>query len=483
MTNVITQPYRRSQILEEDNYLVTLAKEFDLVTAVESAGANSKVNLDNFLNSHPSGKAKLWAVGPSAPGKRAWERISKGDLVVFYGGNEIYAYGEIASKTLWKGNNFVWPAGKDWDFIYSLNGFHEIPEGNRPIYQELRRIFDKLDVQSVGVRNLNETGISKAEFLEFILKDAKKSSKKTKAAHKTPIIKRNVFKEPPIVGEKFNDRTKIWQAYGGQWQQGITTFPGDVYLNVFSDEEGLYSDYVDPMSGVIEYRGQGLSEKQKLSHGNKALEAARLSKAPIRFWFKPTGGAWRFDKWVIATDREPITEADSLGKRVERILWYLVPVVSPDKTEWPKDIEQLPILKLNADISEEMSKSKVPFLKRYSDLIKEASIQPASTTTSAPRINYKRNRKVRQIVIERANNQCEFSGCTGMPPDIKADGSAILEVDHIEALGEGGIDHPSNMIALCPNCHEAKTYGVKKNNMIKKLKQIVANKESQILNK
>lgn len=68
-----------------------------------------------------------------------------------------------------------------------------------------------------------------------------------------------------------------------------------------------------------------------------------------------------------------------------------------------------------------------------------------------------------------------------MPFDLKIDGSAILEVDHIDALGEGGIDHPSNMIALCPNCHESKTHGREKSKMIKKLKQIVISKELNLL--
>ena len=68
-----------------------------------------------------------------------------------------------------------------------------------------------------------------------------------------------------------------------------------------------------------------------------------------------------------------------------------------------------------------------------------------------------------------------------MPFDLKIDGSAILEVDHIDALGQGGIDHPSNMIALCPNCHESKNHGREKSKMIKKLKQIVINKEINLL--
>lgn len=481
MTNLITQPYRRPRNISEDNYLVTLATKFDLVAAVKAAGADSKVDLSNFIKAHPSGKSNLWAVGTSAPGKRAYEKMSIGDLVIFYGNSEIYAYGEVSSKLVWQNNNHIWPSGKNWDFIYSVNNFHELSENQRPLYQELRKVLNKLDVQSVGVRSLYEAGISKAELLEFILRDAKKSFKTIDKQTEKINFNRDVVRMPPELGEKFINRKAIWREFGGQWQQGITTFPNDNYLNVFSDEEGPYPDYQDPVSGIIEYRGQGLSGNQKLSHGNKSLEGARISKKPIRFWFKPAGGSWTFHKWVVVSDREPIIELDSLGKKVQRVLWYLVPVNSSNSSEWPKEIVELPILKLPEVLQNVLPKSSETFVDRYLALAKDLPNQAASKTTSVPRTNYKRSRKLRQIVIERANNFCEFDGCTGMPFDLKIDGSAILEVDHIDALGQGGIDHPSNMIALCPNCHESKTHGREKSKMIKKLKQIVINKEINLL--
>ncbi|MGV9883490.1 HNH endonuclease [Streptomyces sp. NPDC003006] len=38
-------------------------------------------------------------------------------------------------------------------------------------------------------------------------------------------------------------------------------------------------------------------------------------------------------------------------------------------------------------------------------------------------------------------------------------GDALLEVDHIVEIAGDGRDHPSQMIALCPNCHAVKTRG------------------------
>ncbi len=482
MVNVVTQPYRRPKDSREDNYLVTLAREFDLLSAIKSAGATSRVNVKDFLKAHPSGLARIWAVRTSGPGIRAAKKMEVGDVVVFYGENEIYAFGEIASKVYWENNNFAWPSGKNWDYIYSLNNFTEIPEGSRPIYQELRKIFNKLDVQAVGVRSLSELGISKREFLQFILHEAKHSEKRSTGAKASHVPKRDIALLQPRIGERFRDRKAIWQEYGGQSRQGIITFPGDKTLNVFSGEDGPYPDYRNQDTGVIEYRGQGLRGEQKLTSGNKSLENARLSKAPIRYWFKPSGGTLSFEKWVIVADRESIAEEDMDGQLVQRILWYLVPVPSEDQSTWAEDVAKMPILDLPKSLIPGKIDDSSTFADRYKDLAGNTPQEPAGTvTTSAPRTNFKRRRKVRNMVLERSNNKCEFDGCNGMAPDVKSTGEAILEVDHINALGEGGMDHPSNMTALCPNCHAAKTHGSKKNHMIKRLKSIVLEKESRIL--
>jgi 5-methylcytosine-specific restriction protein A len=65
----------------------------------------------------------------------------------------------------------------------------------------------------------------------------------------------------------------------------------------------------------------------------------------------------------------------------------------------------------------------------------------------------------RKAVLKRSDGYCENPTCTGQPADVTTAGAAILEVDHVVELGLGGRDHPSQMIALCPNCHAIKTRG------------------------
>lgn len=69
---------------------------------------------------------------------------------------------------------------------------------------------------------------------------------------------------------------------------------------------------------------------------------------------------------------------------------------------------------------------------------------------------YERNPECRRTVLLRSNGFCEYCG---MPGFIKSNGRTYLETHHIVALSDGGHDHPSNMIALCPNDHREAHYG------------------------
>ncbi|MEU0989061.1 HNH endonuclease signature motif containing protein [Streptomyces sp. NPDC005953] len=65
----------------------------------------------------------------------------------------------------------------------------------------------------------------------------------------------------------------------------------------------------------------------------------------------------------------------------------------------------------------------------------------------------------RMAVLYRSEGNCEHVHCGGQPNDVTDAGQPILEVDHIVEIARGGRDHPSQMAALCPNCHAVKTRG------------------------
>jgi 5-methylcytosine-specific restriction protein A len=65
----------------------------------------------------------------------------------------------------------------------------------------------------------------------------------------------------------------------------------------------------------------------------------------------------------------------------------------------------------------------------------------------------------RRAVLLRSEGRCENPDCARPAPDVTDRGDPILEVDHVERIADGGRDHPTQMIALCPNCHAVKTRG------------------------
>lgn len=80
----------------------------------------------------------------------------------------------------------------------------------------------------------------------------------------------------------------------------------------------------------------------------------------------------------------------------------------------------------------------------------------------------------REAVLLRCGGRCENPDCGGQPSDVKDDGTAILEVDHLEEIAAGGRDHPEQMVALCPNCHAVKTHGRKREALRRLLAEVAA---------
>jgi 5-methylcytosine-specific restriction endonuclease McrA len=469
--NLLLQPYARPSKTKNDNYLITITNKFDLLKAVNNSSSKTKPDLSEFLLAHPDGKAKIWALGENSNSKSVYSKIKVGDLVLFHGDKLIYGYGVISSKTIWLKNNYIWPSGENWDYIYSLNDFVEIPVGSRVTRESLRQLCPKVGHLSAFFIDLESVGISQGDVIRHLqVTPPYVNAKNVISVTRGP-------ENPPILGERFKDRKTIWKAFGGQWQQGIVTFPGEKIVNAFSDENGPYPDYRDPETGVIEYRGQGLTGEQRLILGNKLLEDARLSKEPVRYWHRPSGESWIFDSWVVVADRSIVIEEDINSVSSRRILWFLIPIDSPVKENWPLEIKDAPVLNL-ADVRNEEPKKLKDLLKDYQKISSQLELEIAGKIiSSSPRTQYKRRKEARDLVIARSKNSCEYDKCTGMPPDVNRQGLAILQVDHIVALAEGGPDIPSNMIALCPNCHGAKTYGLHSEKMSKRFQLLVQRKE------
>ncbi|OFW16363.1 MAG: hypothetical protein A3H27_18420 [Acidobacteria bacterium RIFCSPLOWO2_02_FULL_59_13] len=88
------------------------------------------------------------------------------------------------------------------------------------------------------------------------------------------------------------------------------------------------------------------------------------------------------------------------------------------------------------------------------------SLREAALKDSAGRnrhesiVSYRRRSvSVRSYAQFRAGGACEW--CKNNAPFVDLGGSPFLEVHHIFRLADDGPDLPSNVAALCPNCHRA----------------------------
>ena len=472
--NLLLQPYARPSRQEADNYLKTLGKPFDLLKAITNSNSATKPELAEFLEAHPDGKARLWALGDNSNSRSVFKKINVDDLVLFHGKNLIYAYGYISSKLTWKKNSFIWPTGENWDFLYSIRDFVEIPEPRRITRESLRQLLPKVGHLSAFFVDLQDINVYQRDIIRHLQTTPPYVPEKGKA------VTLRGPNNPPLIGETFRDRKSIWRSFGGQWQPGIMTFPGESVVNVFSDENGPYPDFRDPETGVVEYRGQGLRGNQRLVLGNRLLEDARLNREPVRYWHRPAGGEWTFESWVAVVDRASIQENDVDGQPAKRILWFLIPVPSEDRESWPRDFEIAPA-SAEEDIAIVEIADSEDLLEQYRQ--KSAQLEVEATgknVVTKPRTIYKRRREARELVIARSQDHCEHDRCTGMPPDKNRQGKSILQVDHIIPLAQGGHDIPSNMIALCPNCHSAKTYGMHSDSLVRRFRDIVKKKEIEL---
>lgn len=266
---------------------------------------------------------------------------------------------------------------------------------------------------------------------------------------------------PPRIGDEYANRTAIYNAYGGNKVGGIVRFPWERIVNVFSDAEGPYADDPPALIATFGYRGQGLNGPQRVDQGGNAyLEEARLNAEAIRFWYRPKSGSFTFLTWAVVLGRNWVPGVGKDGFPRPEIDWQLEPVHTSIAAEWPTGVQES-LRDAQSTTEDDSSVPEAAPHASYVDLVQRVeSRSQKKRPTGVVRTDYARSAAARRAVLVRSNGKCESKRCTGMPADLNRRGQPILDVDHVVDLAKGGKDHPQNMVALCPNCHAAKTRGV-----------------------
>jgi len=291
-----------------------------------------------------------------------------------------------------------------------------------------------------------------------------------------------VLPAPPKVGQEFPNRSAIAAIWGGDYQGGMATFAREAsrVVNIFSDDSGPYPDRRVAGTDRIEYIGQGRYGDQELtSRGNALTERARVQGEAARYWYRPSGGVFVFERWVAIVGRHREWHRDLNGDWRRVYVYDLAPVGSPDPADWPAELQaEVGTRSTDADLEPVPPDPTLPaapsLAELYARMAKRAGQQAGKLAGQRTATDYARSAVAREAVLLRAQGSCENDRCAGMACDVRLDGTAILEVDHVKDLAKGGPDEPHNMIALCPNCHAAKTRGRDRDALRRRLVRLAA---------
>ncbi len=266
------------------------------------------------------------------------------------------------------------------------------------------------------------------------------------------------------IGKIYKRKEDLHEVYGGQRQGGISTPSGRPLVFLFTGDAGETYGYADQFrpDGTFYYTGEGQVGDMKMAKGNLAIENHEnegkslhlfeyVKKAYVRYIGEAT---------YIGYHKEHRPDRD--GNDRNAIVFHLA--VNIEKRE---DLEQTPVNENEALKS--LKKHSLSELRKaaLSKVSKKASKREIQATTRI------RSEAIKLYTLKRANGTCE--GCKKDAPFMTKKGP-FLEVHHLYRLGDGGPDHPENVIAICPNCHRHVHYGVDRieynNILIEKLKVI-----------
>jgi 5-methylcytosine-specific restriction protein A len=287
---------------------------------------------------------------------------------------------------------------------------------------------------------------------------------------------------PPILGESFDSRSALYEAYGGDKVAGIIRLPGEEIVNVFSDADGPYADDPPTLTEPFGYRGEGLNGPHRVHvGGNALLEQARLNGEAVRFWYRPANEAFTFLTWAVVVGRAWVIGVGQDGQPRQELEWAIEAVPGALPANWSTTVRAT-VSEARAATDDGPSVPEAAESPTYRELVDRVNRrgQPRRPT-GVLRVDYARSAAARRAVLVRCAGLCESPSCTGMPAECNRRGEPILDVDHITDLAKGGEDHPRNMAALCPNCHASKTRGRDPRRWRQRLLLVVAAADAEAL--
>jgi 5-methylcytosine-specific restriction protein A len=249
--------------------------------------------------------------------------------------------------------------------------------------------------------------------------------------------------------EKLYSRRKdIHEKFGGQQQGGISTPANAAYVFLFTSEAGEQHGYHDgyDKNGLFIYTGEGQVGPMQFLRGNRAIrDHIKDGKELLLFSSTKKSGVYRFKGTFLCAG----CDDDKIG---------------PDRNGNPRKLIQFhltPSSALTAHLQDESTEVAASENISLSEMRKRAYAAIENKVCTAPAVSkrnlYRRSEDVKAYVLARANGICEL--CRKAAPFLNKDGKSYLEAHHIRQLSDDGLDIPTWMAAICPNCHREIHYG------------------------
>ncbi len=264
---------------------------------------------------------------------------------------------------------------------------------------------------------------------------------------------------PFIVGHYYIRKTEINGVYGGNYQSGISVSRSTSFTFLFTGGEGHLRGYKDGWYGdVFRYYGEGQVGDMVMHKGNESLRS-HIDSGQIVHLFQthgkgnPVSYMGEFNCLSYDWDRA----RDKLGNDRKVIIFDL--------------------MQAGLESAEDISPAT---LNQPLEVLRKKAYEAFSE--SDPKIRQvivrKRCNDVKAYALKRANGRCECCGVEA--PFITKHGLPYLEVHHIRKLSDYGLDSPSNVAALTPNCHREIHQGLGGAKIDDKLSLKIANIEKGI---
>lgn len=283
-------------------------------------------------------------------------------------------------------------------------------------------------------------------------------------------VKDGKARDNPATNTAHNDRWAYFDPRSGTallnlWHREMAIADGEIiYRGSFTEDATRYRAMGE---NYRDLRGQYREEAKSLQRRGRDWAEKAVEMNSILF--KCLNGSGAFHVAVIAGDKSEGDEADRVHAReLDPVIWHIKDFDQTTLT-WTLARGQKPAgVQVHTGLPAITEQSYgIEIDDQFIVDLEDAPAQRVEKTAMV----YERDPECRRQVLIRSKGNCESCSEPGF---LKPNGHRYLETHHIVAVSEGGHDHPSNMIALCPNEHREAHYGANKDELKAKYLGLVA---------